>query len=123
MNFANYHATYDKKFGDGIWATGVLLLLIIHLLYCSAFNEIRFGKFELFWYNHHLFILFFFFTLIHGEGMWNPNFWKYFLVPGVLYAIERVIRRVHSRQKFGIVSVTHLVKDNSDAKSRAKSVF
>ena len=46
----------------------------MHILYSSAFDSIRWGKFELFWYNHHLFIAFYFITLLHGKDYWNPNF-------------------------------------------------
>ena len=85
-----YTTTRMKPFGGAIFGyfafmihifflnevTGTLLLLIMHILYSSAFDSIRWGKFELFWYNHHLFIAFYFITLLHGEDYWNPNFVK-----------------------------------------------
>merc|ERR1719361_1610200 len=91
-----------------IWVTGICLLLIMHIIYTSAPDDIRWGKFELFWYNHHLFVFYFIITLFHGADMWNPNFWKYLLSPGALYLLERIIREIRSSEKFGVVSVIHM---------------
>jgi NADPH oxidase len=66
------------------------------------------GQFEVFWYSHHLFILFFFFLLVHGAGFRNPNFWKWFLLPGMLYIIERLLRMYRARQDVVLLSVTDM---------------
>jgi len=121
QNYAVHYDTYESIWGSHIWVTGTLLLLIMHILYSSAFDSIRWGKFELFWYNHHLFIAFYFITLLHGKDYWNPNFWKYFLIPGSMYAIERAFRAWRSRQRYGIVSVTHMT--TSQQGGRISAVF
>ena len=44
--------------------------------------------------------------LLHGAGNTNPNFWKWFILPGGLYLIERTLRELKARQPVGVVSVT-----------------
>jgi NADPH oxidase 2 len=70
------------------------------------------GGFEKFWYSHHLFIVFFAGWQLHGMFcMIKPDrppfcsfnsigvFWKYWLVGGVIFIWERVLREVRSRHK------------------------
>ena len=85
----------------------------MELLYCTSFSAVRHGKFELFWYTHHLFVIFFLSILFHGANSLNPNFWKWFLIPGALYALERIIRELKSRQPVGVVSVLHMNNKNA----------
>lgn len=47
------------------------------------------NNFTIFWYTHHCFIAFFVLLLIHGK-----NFWMWFLGPGMMYVIERILRNV-----------------------------
>lgn len=80
----------------------------MHFLYCTSFSAVRLGKFELFWYTHHLFSIFFISILFHGRNSLNPNFWKWFIIPGILYLVERTIRELKSRQPVGVVSISHM---------------
>lgn len=89
-----------------IWFTGVALLILTVIIFSAAVAPIRRGHFELFWYSHHCFILYYFFNIVHGKGFWGPNFWKFFLVPGVTYTVERCLREFRSRQPAEIKSVT-----------------
>jgi PAS domain S-box-containing protein len=51
---------------------------------------------SVFFFTHHLFIVFFILILIHGYGLeaviGNPNFYKYFLACAPIYLAERFIR-------------------------------
>ena len=52
--------------------------------------------------------------LIHGKNSLNPNFYKWFIVPGAMYLLERILRVIRGRHSVGVVSVTHL--NNEKAK-------
>eukprot|EP00002_Diphylleia_rotans_P021803 TRINITY_DN4253_c0_g1_i6.p1 TRINITY_DN4253_c0_g1~~TRINITY_DN4253_c0_g1_i6.p1 ORF type:complete len:534 (-),score=105.83 TRINITY_DN4253_c0_g1_i6:1925-3526(-) len=80
--------------------TGVLLVLTMIIMYSAAHEKIRRPYFESFWYSHHLFILFFGLTIIHGMGEYvgATAYWYWFLGPGVLYAFERGLRWYRGKQ-------------------------
>jgi predicted ferric reductase len=42
---------------------------------------------QVFYWSHLLYVPFWILTIFHG-----PNFWKWFVVPGLIYAVERVRR-------------------------------
>lgn len=97
----------------GVWPllSGVLLLAIAFFIYAAAFDNVKQTKFEYFWYTHHLFTAFFLICLLHGRGFIGPNFWKWFVVPGSLYLLERLFRTLKSKKDVTLLSVT-LMKPN-----------
>merc|ERR1712113_932762 len=99
--------------GPTVWISGTIIILCMHLLFCTSFAAVRHGKFELFWYTHHLFVIFFLSILFHGANSLNPNFWKWFLVPGALYIAERTAREIRSRRAIGVVSIVHMNNKNA----------
>ncbi|XP_053673530.1 uncharacterized protein LOC128723791 [Anopheles nili] len=95
--------------------TGVVLVLILLIMFiCSQPFVRRGGSFEVFYWTHLLYVPFWILVLFHG-----PNFWKWFIVPGLIYLIERTIRLVWMRTEHGKTyissglllpsKVTHLV--------------
>lgn len=44
---------------------------------------------QVFYWTHLLYVPFWILVLFHG-----PNFWKWFIVPGLIYLVERTIRLV-----------------------------
>ena len=60
-------------------ATGHMLVFVMALMYSSAIASIRRPMFEVFWYTHHLFIVFYFLLCIHGfPGVLEPpNAWMW----------------------------------------------
>jgi len=64
------------------------------LMYAAAVKKVRGPYFNVFWYSHHLFILFFLITSFHGaDGLLEPpSFYIWVSGPCVFYAIERTIR-------------------------------
>uniref|UniRef100_A0A2Y9D3V5 NADPH oxidase 5 n=1 Tax=Anopheles quadriannulatus TaxID=34691 RepID=A0A2Y9D3V5_ANOQN len=95
--------------------TGVVLVLILLIMFiCSQPFVRRGGSFEVFYWTHLLYVPFWILVLFHG-----PNFWKWFIVPGLIYLVERTIRLVWMRTEHGKTyissglllpsKVTHLV--------------
>jgi hypothetical protein len=68
--------------------TGIILLLVlVVMVICSQPFVRSMGHFEVFYWTHLLFIVFYAVQIIHSE-----HFWKWFLVPGAVYALERLLR-------------------------------
>eukprot|EP01125_Pyxidicula_operculata_P005860 TRINITY_DN204_c0_g1_i1.p1 TRINITY_DN204_c0_g1~~TRINITY_DN204_c0_g1_i1.p1 ORF type:complete len:529 (-),score=77.06 TRINITY_DN204_c0_g1_i1:121-1707(-) len=86
-------------------ATGVVACIAMILMYTTAVSSVRRPMFELFWYTHHLFIVFFIILCCHGlAGLLEPPmFWMWTIGPMVFYLIERIIRSVRKSQKTIIV--------------------
>lgn len=77
--------------------TGVALLCILIVMFvCSQPFVRRKGSFEIFYWTHLLYVPFWILTLFHG-----PNFWKWFMLPGAVYIVERVLRFVWMRGEHG----------------------
>ncbi|XP_072471291.1 NADPH oxidase 5 isoform X2 [Notamacropus eugenii] len=93
--------------------TGIVLqLLIFIMLVCSCSFVRRSGHFEVFYWTHLSYIFVWVLLILHG-----PNFWKWLLVPGLLFFLEKVVGLVLSRMgtvcivEVNLLSskVTHLV--------------
>jgi len=78
------------------------------IIYSAARDNTKMGQFELFWYSHHLFVVFFVMILVHGKGGIGPNYWKFFLFPGGTYLIERLLRVNRSRKPVVLLSFTDM---------------
>ncbi|XP_054736668.1 uncharacterized protein LOC129243576 isoform X1 [Anastrepha obliqua] len=77
--------------------TGLALLIILLIMFiCSQPFVRRKGSFEVFYWTHLLYIPFWILLLFHG-----PNFWKWFLVPGLVYIVERILRFVWMKSEHG----------------------
>lgn len=53
------------------------------------------NKFQVFYWTHLLYIPFWVLLFFHG-----PNFWKWFIIPGVIYIVERILRLTWMRYEF-----------------------
>ncbi|XP_044264795.1 NADPH oxidase 5 isoform X3 [Tribolium madens] len=95
--------------------TGFALLFILLIMFiCSQAFVRRGGCFEVFYWTHLLYVPFWILVILHG-----PNFWKWFILPGCIYAIERIMRLVSMKSERGKTyissglllpsKVTHLV--------------
>jgi NADPH oxidase len=81
-----WHACWGTRAG----LTGNLIVIAMLFMYSSAAKGYRTtNNFTIFWYMHHLFIAFFVLLLIHGK-----NFWMWFLGPGAMYVLERILRNL-----------------------------
>ncbi|XP_023076498.1 NADPH oxidase 5 isoform X2 [Piliocolobus tephrosceles] len=73
--------------------TGVALLLLLLLMFiCSSSCVRRSGHFEVFYWTHLSYLLVWLLLILHG-----PNFWKWLLVPGILFFLEKAIGLAVSR--------------------------
>lgn len=78
----------------------VLLAILLVMFLCSLPCVRRSGRFEVFYYSHLLYTAFWFFLILHA-----PNFWKWFLVPGLLLCIEMLVRACRSFSSYGRTTV------------------
>jgi hypothetical protein len=86
--------------------TGGVIMLTMLFIYSGAAEGVRRGQFEIFWYSHHVFVLFFGFNLVHSRGFFNPDYILFFPEVGFLYLIERIARLIRANKKVVILSVT-----------------
>ncbi|MBE7180250.1 MAG: ferric reductase-like transmembrane domain-containing protein, partial [Terriglobus roseus] len=106
--------------------TGHIMLLCMLLMYTTAHHKIRQQSYETFWYTHHLFIPFLLAMYTHAVGcfvrdtpdgyspfagsiFWRHCIgyegWRWELVGGAIYLVERLWREVRSRRATEIVNV------------------
>ncbi|KAI9142397.1 ferric reductase NAD binding domain-containing protein [Paraphysoderma sedebokerense] len=93
----------------GTGFTGQVATLAFFLMVTSSMEGCRRANFELFWYTHHLFIIFFVALIAHGQFCFikadrapqcnvGGTFWRWFVAGGFFYLIERILREVRGRQ-------------------------
>ncbi|KAL9650725.1 hypothetical protein ABK040_001779 [Willaertia magna] len=84
-------AAWVQKYG----ITGNLLVLVMYLMYATSHRDYRKSRnYTVFWYTHHLFIIFYVLLLVHGKV-----FWIWFLPCSLLYIIERLLRNVRGSEE------------------------
>ena len=113
--------------------TGHIMMLCMLMMYTTAHHRIRQQSYETFWYTHHLFIPFFLGLYTHATNCFvrdslepyspfaGKNFWKHCLgyegwrwelVGGALYLMERLYREIRARQD---TQITRVVRHPCDA--------
>jgi predicted ferric reductase len=103
-------AFFAANFTTGPGVTGWIMTVSLAVIVFYAREKVRRANFERFWYSHHLFIIFFINWQLHGMFcMIKPDrppfcsfntigvFWRYWLVGGIIWIFERVLREVRSR--------------------------
>jgi NADPH oxidase len=106
------------NFYTGPGATGWVMTVALGIMAWFAVEKRRRAHFERFWYSHHLFIVFFINWQLHGMFcMIKPDrppycssntigvFWRYWLVGGLIWIGERILREVRSRHRTFISKV------------------
>ncbi|KAI8923869.1 ferric reductase NAD binding domain-containing protein [Entophlyctis helioformis] len=90
--------------------TGQVISVAFFLMVTSALEAVRRKHFEIFWFTHHLFLVFFGGLLMHGSFCFikadfgdpcrgGPTFWKFWVGSGACYLLERLWREVRGRRK------------------------
>lgn len=113
--------------------TGHVMLLCMLLMFTTAHAKIRQQSYETFWYTHHLFVPFLLAFYTHatgcfvrdsvqpyspfaGAGFWGHCIgyegWRWELIGGGLYLVERVYREIRSRRP---AKITKVVRHPYDA--------
>ena len=101
-----YHRTHTlPKFSYWLFLTmtgfaAFIATLITVIIFVFATQYARRYTFQAFWYTHHLYVIFYILTFLHGSGrlVQDPLFGNFFLGPGIVYAIDLLIsvsRRKH----------------------------
>jgi predicted ferric reductase len=111
-------AFLNANFTTGPGVTGWIMTAALGIIVFFAAEKRRKVKFENFWYSHHLFIVFFICWQLHGMFCmikpdrppycsWNSIgvFWRYWLVGGLIWIYERILREVRSRHRTYISKV------------------
>jgi NADPH oxidase len=108
MNYVQKATYVINLYGYSIFVTGPILIACIFILYPATKLDVKRGHFEIFWYTHMMYFVLFVTTLIHGRGVWGPNYWKWFIGPGTIYVLERIYREVVTRKPVKVISVTFM---------------
>ncbi|EIW79665.1 NADPH oxidase B [Coniophora puteana RWD-64-598 SS2] len=108
----------EANFTTGPGVTGWVMTAALFTMVYYASEKNRRSRFETFWYTHHLFIVYFLGWQLHG--MWcmiQPDrepfcsfnsigvFWRYWLIGGLIWSYERILREVRSRHRTYISKV------------------
>ncbi|KAJ7288772.1 NADPH oxidase [Mycena rebaudengoi] len=114
------------NFTLGPLITGWLMWIMLGVMLWFAMEGRRKtqGGYEKFWYSHHLFIPFFILWQLHGMFCmiqpdrppycsWNTIgvFWRYWLVGGVIWIWERILRETRSRH---VTYISKVIQHPSD---------
>ncbi|KAJ3251450.1 hypothetical protein HK103_002392 [Boothiomyces macroporosus] len=116
FNYLNVAIVFEKVTSwqlamiSGPGWTGQVISVSFFLMVTSALEAVRRKYFEMFWFTHHLFIVFFGALLMHGSFCFikgdtgdpcrgGPTFWKWWVASGVAYFLERVYREFRGREK------------------------
>jgi len=115
---AKFVVFLNANFATGPGVTGWIMTVALAIMVFFAIEKRRRANFEHFWYSHHLFIIFFICWQLHGMFCmikpdrppfcsWNSIgvFWRYWLVGGVIWISERVLREIRSRHRTYISKV------------------
>ncbi|KAL1302649.1 hypothetical protein AAFC00_003016 [Neodothiora populina] len=123
--------------------TGHVMLFCMLFMYTTSHHKIRQQSFETFWYAHHLFVPFFLALYTHATGcfvrdtvepyspfagrvFWNHCLgyegWRWELVGGGLYLIERVYREIRARRPTEIIKVVKHPYDAVEIQFRKQSM-
>ncbi|XP_074535709.1 NADPH oxidase 4 isoform X2 [Halichoeres trimaculatus] len=68
LNLAHYRGEDPKLIILTTRVTGVLLVLILFLMFTSSSHCVRVSNYEIFWYTHNLFIVFYIILMVHMVG-------------------------------------------------------
>ena len=82
-----------------------ILTLVTVIIFVFAVQYARRYAFQSFWLTHHLYIVFYILMFLHGSGrlVQDPLFGNFFLGPGIVYVIDRLISLGRSKAEVNIV--------------------
>ena len=73
--------------------TGVLLYITVAVIFIFTIPKIRKKAYNFFWLTHQLYMILFFLSILHGLGRITaaPKFWLFFIIPGLIYTLDKII--------------------------------
>ena len=93
--------------------TGQVATVIFFLVFTSSLSKVRRKYYEIFWFAHHLIVIWFGILCVHGaSGFITDNngkapgasFWKWWLPSAIVYTIERIFRQIKSQGMSTVIS-------------------
>ena len=77
--------------------TGLVLLIVLAVMVVCSMKWVRkSGNFEVFYWTHFLYLVFWLLLVLH-----SPNFWKWFIAPACIFACEKLVSFCKSRTEKG----------------------
>lgn len=110
----------DKKPSVDFWLfqtltglTGIGLHIIVVIIFVFAHPRIRKKAFNFFWMTHQLYVLLYIFSLLHGLARLTgpPRFWIFFVIPGIIYTIDKIATLRTRYMKLDILETELLPSD------------
>ena len=85
--------------------TGVVLYCTMTVIFVFAFTKVREKAYRFFWLTHQLYVLLYLLNLVHGLARITqaPRFWMFFIVPGLLFILDKVISLRRSYMELDIL--------------------
>lgn len=82
-----------------------VLSLVTVVIFVFAVQYARRYAFQAFWFTHHLYIVFYILMFLHGSGrlVQDPLFGNFFLGPGIVFVLDRLISLGRSRAEVSVV--------------------
>jgi predicted ferric reductase/Ca2+-binding EF-hand superfamily protein len=108
MHLVNYSSLPESMgyylFSTQAGLTGVLLTAVFVVMWVCTMDFVRRGgHFELFYFTHFGFVLWFGFALFHG-----PAFWQWVALPVAAYIVERIMRTWRTSRKMPVTAIEPL---------------
>ena len=93
--------------------TGVSLYCVIVVVFIFSLAPIRKRAYRFFWLSHQLYVFLYLLSLVHGLARITspPKFWIFFLVPGLVFALDKVVSLHGSYMELDILETELLPSD------------
>ncbi|KAG8223936.1 hypothetical protein J437_LFUL003744, partial [Ladona fulva] len=93
--------------------TGVFLFVIMIIIFVFAHPVIRKKAYKFFWMTHSLYVALYVLSLIHGLARLTgaPRFWLFFIGPGIIYALDKVVSLRTKYMELDIIETELLPSD------------
>ncbi|XP_053317810.1 dual oxidase 1-like [Spea bombifrons] len=93
--------------------TGVILLAVLALMYVFSSRHFRRISFRGFWLTHHLYILLYILTILHGSFglLQEPKFYAYFIVPAIVFVGDSLISLNRKKREISVIKAELLPSD------------
>ena len=82
-----------------------ILTLITIVIFVFATQYARRYAFQAFWFTHHWYVIFYIFMFLHGSGrlVQDPLFGNFFLGPGIVYALDKIVSVSRKKTSVSVV--------------------
>ncbi|XP_053211640.1 dual oxidase-like isoform X2 [Panonychus citri] len=105
-------------FGTVTGITGIILFTLVMIIYIFAYPSIRQKAYSYFWTTHSLYVFLYGLSLLHGLAKLTgtPRFWAFFVIPAVLFTLDKVISLQTKYMELDILETELLPSDVTKVK-------